>query len=99
MPPPEIQEAADEANGGCERLRRWTLRALRRRSRSRRDRDRAADIERKTPLREFDKDVAKETEQRKDDQSEYIDEATSNQAAVGLLGMIKNRSTPGPSMA
>jgi len=42
-------------------------------------------------LAELDKSVAEATEQRKDEHAEYIDDATSNQAAVELLGMAKNR--------
>merc|ERR1719515_267939 len=45
----------------------------------------------KKGLEELDKDVAEATETRKDEHSEYIDEAASNQAAVDLLGMAKNR--------
>merc|ERR1719262_882249 len=42
-------------------------------------------------LAELDKDVAEATELRKDEHAEYIDDAASNQAAVELLGMAKNR--------
>merc|ERR1719161_946714 len=45
----------------------------------------------KKGLEELDKDVAEATEQRKDEHSDYIDESASNQAAVDLLGMAKNR--------
>jgi len=45
----------------------------------------------KKGLEELDKDVAEATETRKDEHAEYIDEAASNQAAVDLLGMAKNR--------
>merc|ERR1719281_1505126 len=45
----------------------------------------------KKGLEDLDKSVAEATEQRKDEHSEYIDEAASNQAAVDLLGMAKNR--------
>merc|ERR1719408_588531 len=45
----------------------------------------------KAGLEELDKSVAEATEQRKDEHAEYIDEAASNQAAVELLGMAKNR--------
>merc|ERR1719159_2270722 len=52
----------------------------------------AAEIEAlKKGLEDLDKSVAEATEQRKDEHSEYIDEAASNQAAVDLLGMAKNR--------
>merc|ERR1719281_296528 len=52
----------------------------------------ASEIEElKKGLEELDKDVAEATEQRKDEHAEYIDEAASNQAAVELLGMAKNR--------
>merc|ERR1719298_348300 len=52
----------------------------------------AAEIEAlKKGLEDLDKDVAEATEQRKDEHSDYIDEAASNQAAVDLLGMAKNR--------
>merc|ERR1719482_2635296 len=52
----------------------------------------AAEIEAiKKGLEELDKTVAEATEQRKDEHTEYIDEAASNQAAVDLLGMAKNR--------
>merc|ERR1719272_1236053 len=52
----------------------------------------AAEIEElKKGLEELDKDVAEATEQRKDEHAQYIDEAASNQAAVELLGMAKNR--------
>merc|ERR1719324_1799376 len=36
-------------------------------------------------------ELDKATEQRKDEHADYIDEAASNQAAVDLLGMAKNR--------
>merc|ERR1719305_1322164 len=42
-------------------------------------------------LAELDKSVAEATEQRKDEHAEYLDDAASNQAAVELLGMAKNR--------
>merc|ERR1719272_2467857 len=42
-------------------------------------------------LEELDKSVAEATEQRKDEHSDFIDESASNQAAVDLLGMAKNR--------
>merc|ERR1719473_1643524 len=42
-------------------------------------------------LVELDKSVAEATEQRKDEHAEYLDDAASNQAAVELLGMAKNR--------
>merc|ERR1719310_2528684 len=42
-------------------------------------------------LEALDKSVAEATEQRKDEHSDYIDESASNQAAVDLLGMAKNR--------
>merc|ERR1719456_1993129 len=42
-------------------------------------------------LEDLDKSVAEATEQRKDEHADYIDEAASNQAAVDLLGMAKNR--------
>merc|ERR1719420_1700963 len=45
----------------------------------------------KSGLEDLDKSVAEATEQRKDEHSDYIDEAASNQAAVDLLGMAKNR--------
>merc|ERR1719313_131942 len=45
----------------------------------------------KSGLEDLDKSVAEATEQRKDEHAEYIDEAASNQAAVELLGMAKNR--------
>merc|ERR1719327_1673368 len=45
----------------------------------------------KKGLEDLDKSVAEATEQRKDEHSEYVDEAASNQAAVELLGMAKNR--------
>merc|ERR1719386_385780 len=45
----------------------------------------------KKGLEDLDKSVAEATEQRKDEHSDYIDEAASNQAAVDLLGMAKNR--------
>merc|ERR1719321_2530351 len=45
----------------------------------------------KKGLEDLDKSVAEATEQRKDEHAEYIDEAASNQAAVELLGMAKNR--------
>merc|ERR1719199_134721 len=45
----------------------------------------------KKGLEELDKDVAEATEQRKDEHEEYVDETASNQAAVELLGMAKNR--------
>merc|ERR1719159_63630 len=45
----------------------------------------------KKGLEELDKDAAEATEPRKDEHAEYIDEAASNQAAVDLLGMAKNR--------
>merc|ERR1719281_176084 len=52
----------------------------------------AAEIEAlKKGLEDLDKSVAEATEQRKDEHAEYIDEAASNQAAVDLLGMAKNR--------
>merc|ERR1719395_255874 len=52
----------------------------------------AAEIEAlKKGLEDLDKSVAEATEQRKDEHSDYIDEAASNQAAVDLLGMAKNR--------
>merc|ERR1719272_1556375 len=52
----------------------------------------AAEIEAiKKSLEELDKDVAEATEQRKDEHAQYIDESASNQAAVELLGMAKNR--------
>merc|ERR1719379_2031278 len=45
----------------------------------------------KKGLEELDKDVAEATETRKDEHAEYVDTAASNQAAVELLGMAKNR--------
>merc|ERR1719364_408958 len=45
----------------------------------------------KKGLEDLDKSVAEATEQRKEEHSDYIDEAASNQAAVDLLGMAKNR--------
>merc|ERR1719482_22691 len=52
----------------------------------------AAEIaELKKGLEELDKDVAEATETRKDEHAEYVDTAASNQAAVELLGMAKNR--------
>merc|ERR1719272_1777485 len=52
----------------------------------------AAEIEAlKKGLEELDKSVAEATEQRKDEHSDFIDESASNQAAVDLLGMAKNR--------
>merc|ERR1719182_1347956 len=52
----------------------------------------AAEIEElKKGLEELDKDVAEATETRKDEHAEYVDTAASNQAAVELLGMAKNR--------
>jgi len=42
-------------------------------------------------LAELDKSVAEATEQRKDEHDDYVDEAASNQAAVELIGMAKNR--------
>merc|ERR1719213_499970 len=45
----------------------------------------------KKGLEQLDKDVAEATEQRKDEHDEYVDETASNQAAVELLGMAKNR--------
>merc|ERR1719446_1893512 len=52
----------------------------------------AAEIEDiKKGLEQLDKDVAEATEQRKDEHAEYLDETASNQAAVELLGMAKNR--------
>merc|ERR1719409_488450 len=52
----------------------------------------AAEIESlKKGLEQLDKDVAEATEQRKDEHDEYVDETASNQAAVDLLGMAKNR--------
>merc|ERR1719324_2356319 len=45
----------------------------------------------KKGLEDLDKSVAEATEQRKDEHADYIDEAASNQAAVDLLGMAKNR--------
>merc|ERR1719240_1725488 len=52
----------------------------------------AAEIEAlKKGLEQLDKDVAEATEQRKDEHDEYVDETASNQAAVELLGMAKNR--------
>merc|ERR1719301_132051 len=45
----------------------------------------------KKGLEDLDKSVAEATEQRKDEHSDYIDESASNQAAVDLLGMAKNR--------
>merc|ERR1719261_289094 len=52
----------------------------------------AAEIEElKQGLEQLDKDVAEATEQRKDEHAEYVDETASNQAAVELLGMAKNR--------
>merc|ERR1719238_2254556 len=45
----------------------------------------------KKGLEELDKSVADATEQRKDEHDEYVDETASNQAAVDLLGMAKNR--------
>merc|ERR1719388_355755 len=52
----------------------------------------AAEIEAlKKGLEDLDKSVAEATEQRKEEHSDYIDEAASNQAAVDLLGMAKNR--------
>merc|ERR1719213_983318 len=45
----------------------------------------------KKGLEQLDKDVAEATEQRKDEHEEYVDETASNQAAVELLGMAKNR--------
>merc|ERR1719261_464314 len=52
----------------------------------------AAEIEElKKGLEELDESVAEATEDRKDEHAEYVDEAASNQAAVDLLGMAKNR--------
>merc|ERR1719198_1610942 len=52
----------------------------------------AAEIEAlKKGLEDLDKSVAEATEQRKEEHADYIDEAASNQAAVDLLGMAKNR--------
>merc|ERR1719443_1392504 len=45
----------------------------------------------KKGLEELDKDVAEATAARKDENAEYVDTAASNQAAVDLLGMAKNR--------
>jgi len=45
----------------------------------------------KKGLEELDKSVAEATEQRKDEHNEYLEEASSNGAAVDLLGMAKNR--------
>merc|ERR1719443_616517 len=45
----------------------------------------------KKGLEDLDKDVAEATETRKDEHAEYLDTAASNQAAVDLLGMAKNR--------
>merc|ERR1712072_383681 len=45
----------------------------------------------KTGLEDLDKSVAEATEQRKEEHSDYVDETASNQAAVELLGMAKNR--------
>merc|ERR1719331_2643135 len=52
----------------------------------------AAEIEAiKKGLEELDKTVAEATEQRKDEHTEYVDEAASNHAAVELLGMAHDR--------
>merc|ERR1719440_279537 len=45
----------------------------------------------KAGLVELDKSVAEATEQRKKEHEEFVDESASNQAAVELLGMAKNR--------
>merc|ERR1719409_276677 len=45
----------------------------------------------KKGLEDLDKSVAEATEQRKDEHPDYVDETASNQAAVDLLGMAKNR--------
>merc|ERR1719359_992846 len=45
----------------------------------------------KEGLVELDKSVAEATEQRKKEHQEQIDTAASNQAAVELLGIAKNR--------
>merc|ERR1719238_465573 len=45
----------------------------------------------KKGLEDLDKSVADATEQRKDEHDEYLDETASNQAALELLGMAKNR--------
>merc|ERR1719198_2244470 len=45
----------------------------------------------KQGLEDLDKSVAEATEQRKEEHADYLDEAASNQAAVDLLGMAKNR--------
>merc|ERR1719456_2068589 len=45
----------------------------------------------KKGLEELDKDVAEATATRKDENAEYVDTTASNQAAVELLGMAKNR--------
>merc|ERR1719473_1638980 len=52
----------------------------------------AAEIEAlKKGLEELDKSVAEATEQRKDEHTQYVDDAASNHAAVELLGMAHNR--------
>merc|ERR1719456_464157 len=45
----------------------------------------------KAGLAELDKSVAEATEQRKEEHEDFLDESASNQAAVELLGMAKNR--------
>merc|ERR1719235_279269 len=45
----------------------------------------------KAGLVELDKSVAEATEQRKKEHEDFLDESASNQAAVELLGMAKNR--------
>merc|ERR1719450_525212 len=45
----------------------------------------------KAGLAELDKSVAEATEQRKKEHEDFLDESASNQAAVELLGMAKNR--------
>jgi len=45
----------------------------------------------KKGLEELDESVAEATEDRKDEHADYVDEAASNQAALDLLGMAKNR--------
>merc|ERR1719473_340983 len=52
----------------------------------------AAEIEAlKKGLEELEKSVAEATEQRKDEHTQYVDDAASNHAAVELLGMAHNR--------
>merc|ERR1719252_452156 len=45
----------------------------------------------KTGLEELDKSVAEATELRKKEHEEYVDTSASNQAALELIGMAKNR--------